>query len=433
MSPRDGALWLFVFLSCSACVWPRLSDHKKPNSVAGVNVTCTADALTVRVLMEKPFQGLLYARGFPLECRGQGMGENDVTLHLPASRCGVRVLPSEDAVSLAYTAVVEIQMDRHLQQAADQQRTVTCQLPADSLLLMSPALTLTQVAVRPSARTARKKADVSSTDFHQINAASATPMDQSRVWMEIKGQRNSGQVSVGEEITLLIKALLPAEFGTRVTDCVAHDGAGETSQRLLDEWGCPIDELILPALRPFLQDHGSSKLRLLVAGATFAAFKFPDRNSLHLRCILQLCRGNCTKVDCSSDGSGLTRHSRKAKDEAGDVVSRIEVFNSVEVLAPGIELDDLDNLVNLDDPSEPSLVLPQSDRAFCLSPPKMALAFGVLGLVFLCAVAVALYTLLRGHRNHYHSKTLLGEETLIVQDSPFMGHRIQWPHIRIMH
>jgi hypothetical protein len=28
---------------------------------------------------------------------------------------------------------------------------------------------------------------------------------------------------------------------------------------------------------------------------------------------------------------------------------------------------------------------------------------------------------------------LLGEETLIVQDSPFMGHRIQWPHIRVMH
>ena len=43
-------------------------------------------------------------------------------------------------------------MDRHLQQAADQQRTVTCQLPADSLLLMSPALTLDQEPLRPSAR-----------------------------------------------------------------------------------------------------------------------------------------------------------------------------------------------------------------------------------------------------------------------------------------
>jgi len=78
-------------------------------------------------------------------------------------------------------------------------------------------------------------------------------------------------------------------------------------------------------------------------------------------------------------------------------------------------------------------MLPQGDRTFCLSPPKMALAFGVLGMVFLCAVAVALYTLLKGRHHHYHSKMLLGEETLIVQDSPLMGHRIQWPHIRVMH
>lgn len=85
-----------------------------------------------------------------------------------------------------------------------------------------------------------------------------------------------------------------------------------------------------------------------------------------------------------------------------------------------------------DELPEPPLRLPHGDRAFCLSPPKMALAFGVLGLVFVCAVAVALYTLLKG-RHHYHSKVHLGEETLIVQDSPFMGHRIQWPHIRVMH
>lgn len=86
-----------------------------------------------------------------------------------------------------------------------------------------------------------------------------------------------------------------------------------------------------------------------------------------------------------------------------------------------------------DELPEPPLRLPHGDRAFCLSPPKMALAFGVLGLVFVCAVAVALYTLLRGRHHHYHSKVHLGEETLIVQDSPFMGHRIQWPHIRVMH
>ena len=107
----------------------------------------------------------------------------------------------------------------------------------------------------------------------------------------------------------------------------------------------------------------------------------------------------------------------------------MQVFNSVEVLAPGIELDDLENLLGPDEPPEPVAAVPsQADRAFCLSPPKMALAFGVLGLVFLCAVAVALYTLMRGRRHHYRSKMLLGEETLVVQDSPIL-----WPHVRVMH
>jgi hypothetical protein len=58
---------------------------------------------------------------------------------------------------------------------------------------------------------ARKKADIPSTEFHQQNAVLTTPLEQSRVWMEIKGQGKSGQVSVGEETTLLIKALLPGE------------------------------------------------------------------------------------------------------------------------------------------------------------------------------------------------------------------------------
>lgn len=40
---------------------------------------------------------------------------------------------------------------------------------------------------------------------------------------------------------------------------------------------------------------------------------------------------------------------------------------------------------------------PAGEKTFCLSPPKMALALATLGSILLCAVAVALYTLLRGH------------------------------------
>jgi hypothetical protein len=43
--------------------------------------------------------------------------------------------------------------------------------------------------------------------------------------------------------------------------------------------------------------------------------------------------------------------------EEGEVISRVEVFNSVEVLAPGIELDDLDSLLNSGESNYSSTVL----------------------------------------------------------------------------
>ncbi|PSN47471.1 hypothetical protein C0J52_01957 [Blattella germanica] len=358
MSPRDEALWLCFLLSCVTAEVLH-SVVRKPNSVSTINATCSADSLSVTVRMRQSFQGLIYARGFPLECSARGTGDREVTLHLPAMGCGVRVQPSEDGETLNYVVSLEVQLDRHLQQAADQQRTVSCRLPPDGL---APALNIP----RPSARMARKKEDdIPSTDFHQKTA---------RAWMEIRGTNSQGQVSVGEDTTLLVKAVLPAELSSHVTDCTAHDGAGESSQRLLDDRGCPIDELILPALaQQQRKTADNSEFNLLTSKATFAAFKFPDRNSLHLRCTLEICRGHC---------------------KPGEVLEHVQVFNSVEVLAPGIELDDLENLMN--------------------------------------SVAVALYTLMRGRRQHHRSKLLLAEETLVVQDSPFMGHRIQWPHVRIM-
>lgn len=84
-------------------------------------------------------------------------------------------------------------------------------------------------------------------------------------------------------------------IGWKVVDCNAHDGLGDSSQKLLDENGCPLDELVMPALlkspaRPI------ATMRHQEAVSKFAAFKFPDRDRLHLSCILELCRGACEKV-----------------------------------------------------------------------------------------------------------------------------------------
>ena len=126
-----------------------------------------------------------------------------------------------------------------------------------------------------------------------------------RVWLELGGKKNknSGSVEVGEATTMAIRALLPGSIGVRVVDCSAMDGIGETSQKLIDERGCPVDDQVMPALLTRVRqlETGWSKphkddLVEKLFQTTFPAFKFPDRESLHITCGVHLCKGKCPKV-----------------------------------------------------------------------------------------------------------------------------------------
>lgn len=139
----------------------------------------------------------------------------------------------------------------------------------------------------------------------------------SKAWMEIVPIENDEEaLQVGEEALLMVKSTLPGMqpsifksiktkkltlylilvgIGWKVVDCVAHDGLGDSSQKLLDEDGCPVDEGLLPELlkgpvRPIVM------MRHQEAVAKFVAFKFPDRDRLHVSCGMQLCRQNCEIV-----------------------------------------------------------------------------------------------------------------------------------------
>lgn len=93
---------------------------------------------------------------------------------------------------------------------------------------------------------------------------------------------------------------IPAGIGWRVVDCSAHDGSGDGSQKLLDHEGCPVDEQILPGLTMMaakvMGENRVATMRHQEAIAHFPAFKFPDRDRLHVSCGLQLCRGKCIDV-----------------------------------------------------------------------------------------------------------------------------------------
>lgn len=65
-----------------------------------------------------------------------------------------------------------------------------------------------------------------------------------RVWLELGANDGTGTVEVGQSTTLGVRAVLPGSIGVRIVDCAALDGLGESSQKLLDERGCPVDEQV---------------------------------------------------------------------------------------------------------------------------------------------------------------------------------------------
>ncbi|XP_075218112.1 uncharacterized protein LOC142322906 [Lycorma delicatula] len=77
------------------------------------------------------------------------------------------------------------------------------------------------------------------------------------------------------------------------------------------------------------------------------------------------------------------------------------------------------------------------DQPFCLSAPKMAMSFATLGMVFLAAVAISLYVLLRNrlqrkaHRRFTGFDVTSEQNLLVIRDSPSFSRTISvWSYGR---
>lgn len=156
-----------------------------------------------------------------------------------------------------------------------------------------------------------------------------------RSWLEVGSKEGQEFALVGENATLSVRSILARNVGMRVVDCVAFDGVGESSQRLFDEFGCPVDSQIMPDFTESIVniEDGWSKnheddVVQKVFTTKFQAFKFPDRDIIHINCGIHLCKEVCPPEPC--DGTGGIHFKPLA---------RVEVFNSIKVLAPQIEID----------------------------------------------------------------------------------------------
>ncbi|XP_056636759.1 uncharacterized protein LOC130445231 [Diorhabda sublineata] len=449
-------IWLFYVLLNSSIVsiWTAFAPTLRyplsvpMNKIILVNATCDSENLNVSVLMQSPFKGLIFAKDFAQECKSVGRFSDELKIGLPTSGCGVRltsVHTEEGSLRMVYSVNLIIQQDRHLRQISDQEKVVYCDLKDIDLSFKSKALikTLKQEIKggKLIKRIGRMKDEGWSKelDGKQLQDEIDEALSAARAWMEIVSEndddRASDTLQVGETASLIVKSTLPVGIGWRVIECFAHDGLGDSSQKLSNEQGCPIDELLMPAfiygpIRPMaLMQHQEAITR-------FPAFKFPDRDRLHLSCGLQVCKGECPKVSCGNDLENNTRKGKTFSDITdGVVIDRFEVFNSVEVLAP--EIDDLrsDGRIPVNDPEMYPFTNLPGDRTFCVSQDKMAIAFCILGMIFLIAIVISACSLIKTKKDgngfpSYSRSLFSGSSTsgsvfgskLLLRDTPSLRH-----------
>ncbi|KAH8275911.1 hypothetical protein KR044_006351, partial [Drosophila immigrans] len=380
------------------------SSASSSMQIQTLQVNCTRELLDMQLTLNRNFRGLLYAKDFPLECRARGQDAAHIALRVPTSGCGVRAEPLENG-GMEYTVRIMLQTAQKLRQSTDILRTVRCQLPAQAMGMPLP-LTGRDRNARMRALAVAAAATSFSSSTPSSSSSSPPPphhMDTPRVriWLELGGPNGSGSVEVGVATTLTVRAIVPGTIGVRVVDCAALDGLGESTQQLLDARGCPIDEQVMPALHTRFKpaEEGWSKqheedLVERTFMATFAAFKFPDRERLHVSCGVQLCKGKCPKLNCRLAEQQLQLN-------ADQHLARIEVFNSLAVTAPQIEVDRLryDRRYNMSVEDYVPHVRPLvGEGTLCLSISKLAISFCILGSIFLIAVIVAIFSLIRTRR-----------------------------------
>ncbi|KAK6634552.1 hypothetical protein RUM43_011953 [Polyplax serrata] len=452
--------WSLSDISCTV-VQPRVY------LIENVNSTCTSQEMKIRLELNRNFKGLVYAKGFPLEksCRTYGTGQSFVDISIDTSACGVRLVSTNDE-TLTYRITLSVQMDRFLQQINDLEVSTACNLPT---AMMHPKQITRQVSRTGRNKVSQVNSDISNDVLTWMEIEGTSELSNinkvfvgEQTMMLIKsflpenvdanvvdcyaydGTRDVVQKLLDDNGCPLDETIMPS------LEHIKFEGEEEESG----------DELEKLKMKPKSSDwkmrnlvkeggvgsSGEEKTRLRVMGTMFPAFKFPDTSNLHLRCSLQVCRNKCPlqalkelfriklsfdrlylliresvhqsktfQVSCDLDQESTSNDrlgkSVKTDKNSSTVIERIEVFNSVEVLAPGIDVDGYSSNQDID------TIGHGDSNSFCLSTSKMAFAFAILGAVFLCGVLAVLWTVMRNHMRKAN-KVDGSEQVLVVRDSP---------------
>ncbi|CAH1110748.1 unnamed protein product [Psylliodes chrysocephalus] len=281
---------------------PPTDDLKHPPHIHALDVQCAKDMMTINIEFNRPFDGVIYSKGYynMPECRyvNENSGQTKYTFTVNLNMCGTQFVNAFDTEGQSYLEnILVLQNELGIQEEWDTVRSVRCLWEGNLKEQLSVTLMvgmLSQEIVTFSGDTAMAKLDV---------LLGRGPF----------GQPASGLVKIGEPMTLVVSVSGDPGFDVQVKDCRATDSSGINVVPLTDDDGCILKPKLFGSFQKTRNtgDTGAS----IIAYAYFNAFKFPDVMDIMIECNIELCKTDCEM--CSEPNPQLEPGRRRRRDVYG--------------------------------------------------------------------------------------------------------------------
>lgn len=266
-------------------VSPKNPQHARQSgdTINDIQIECNSDNIVVTLNTAHGFNGMIYPKG--LSKNSTCMMEyhqtsSNITYYLPLRSCNTMSTDVEDGIE--YFNTVMVQPHRRLVTNQGRGYHIKCRYQTKERTITNQEQQL-NVNLNHSTPAVIGSASMPSCTMKIYSAN------------DLSHEVAAENVRIGDELHLVIALDDQDVYGMLVTNCLVRDGMNWGEQPLIDDYGCPVDEDIMPQF-----NYAKNLTR---ASVTFQAHKFPYTSSVYYQCNVKLCfrEQSCAHVPPNCD------------------------------------------------------------------------------------------------------------------------------------